>query len=129
MSDEKALNYNSYLKVDELLALQKPLSAGPEHDELLFIVIHQTYELWFKLLTHEIQAMMALLSKGQLSQSIWIMKRCNHIAGILHQQILVMETMSPTSFLEFRNLLNPASGLQSYQFRCLEFMSGLKQER
>lgn len=129
MTAHPPLSYESYLKIPELTELQVPLAQPHAHDEMQFIVVHQTYELWFKLLTHEMQAMMVLLSKGQLSQSIWIMKRCNHIAGILHQQILVMETMSPTSFLEFRNLLNPASGLQSYQFRCLEFMSGLKQER
>lgn len=129
MTAKSPLSYESYLKIPELTGIQAPLAEPSAHDELQFIVVHQTYELWFKLLTHEIQAMIAFLKKGNLPQSIWIIKRCNEITRVLNQQILVMETMSPASFLEFRNLLNPASGLQSYQFRCLEFMSGLKHER
>ncbi len=129
MNNKTPINYESYLKISELTGLQSPLSQPMSHDEMQFIVVHQAYELWFKLLTHEIKAMISCLEQGNLSQSISIMKRCNEITTVLNQQILVMETMSPTSFLGFRNLLNPASGLQSYQFRCLEFMSGLKNER
>lgn len=129
MTAKSPPSYESYLKIPELTGIQAPLAEPSAHDEMQFIVVHQAYELWFKLLTHEIQAMITFLNKGNLPQSIWTMKRCIEITRVLNQQIHVMETMSPTSFLEFRNLLNPASGLQSYQFRCLEFMSGLKHER
>jgi len=129
MADQNPPNYESYLKLAELLTLQRPLAKPESHDELQFIIVHQTYELWFKLLTHEIKAVMKALEEKNLSQVIWLMKRCNEITRVLNQQIQIMETMSPMVFLEFRDLLNPASGLQSYQFRALEFMSGLKNER
>ena len=129
MPPETGPSYESYLKVPDLLRLQKPLSEPEAHDELQFIVIHQAYELWFKLMLHEVRAIIAHLQKGEVGPSLWLMRRCHEIVRVLQQQFKVMETMSPAHFLEFRDWLKPASGLQSAQFRCLEFISGLKDER
>jgi tryptophan 2,3-dioxygenase len=129
MPPETGPSYESYLKVPDLLRLQKPLSEPEAHDELQFIVIHQVYELWFKLMLHEVRAVVGHLQKGEVGPSLWLMRRCHEIVRVLQQQFKVMETMSPAHFLEFRDWLKPASGLQSAQFRCLEFLSGLKDER
>lgn len=129
MPPETAPSYESYLKVPDLLRLQKPLSEPESHDELQFIVIHQVYELWFKLMLHEVRSIVEHLKKGEVGPSLWLMRRCHEIARVLQQQFKVMETMSPARFLEFRDWLKPASGLQSAQFRCLEFLSGLKDGR
>ena len=129
MPPETGPSYESYLKVPDLLRLQKPLSEPEAHDELQFIVIHQVYELWFKLMLHEVRAVIGHLQKGEVGPSLWLMRRCHEIVRVLQQQFKVMETMSPAHFLEFRDWLKPASGLQSAQFRCLEFLSGLKDDR
>lgn len=129
MPPETGPSYESYLKVPDLLRLQTPLSEPEAHDELQFIVIHQAYELWFKLMLHEVRAVVSHLQKGEVGPSLWLMRRCHEIARVLQQQFKVMETMSPAKFLEFRDWLKPASGLQSAQFRCLEFLSGLKDDR
>ena len=121
--------YESYLKIQELLALQQPLSRPEAHDELQFIIVHQAYELWFKLLLHEVRSTIGHLLKGEVGPSLWLMRRGIEIARVLIQQIHVMETMSPARFLEFRDVLKPASGLQSAQFRCLEFLTGMRDER
>ncbi|MPZ18714.1 MAG: tryptophan 2,3-dioxygenase [Luteitalea sp.] len=125
-SQPKAVTYSSYLRVDELLSLQQPRSAGPEHDELLFIVIHQVYELWFKELLHELDYVERLLEKGESSRAQHTLKRILTILKVLVVQLDILETMTPLEFLSFRARLEAASGFQSDQFRQLEFALGLK---
>ena len=119
-------SYGEYLKVPELLGLQKTLSDPPHHDETLFIIIHQVYELWFKQMLHEVDAMVKGLEAGNTRLATRLCRRMIEIQRILIQQIAVLETMTPPDFLQFRQHLNPASGFQSFQFRALEFRSGLK---
>jgi tryptophan 2,3-dioxygenase len=129
MPPETPLTYESYLRVPDILAAQKPLSRPEAHDELQFIIVHQVYELWFKLLLHEVRCAIGHLQAGETGQAHWLLGRCVEIARVLIQQIHVMETMSPSSFLEFRDVLKPASGLQSVQFRVLEYHCGPKDPR
>lgn len=128
MSDHEsaAVTYGSYLQVDELLALQKPRSE--EHDEVLFIVIHQVYELWFKELLHELDRVMLLLRDGNGSRAQHTLKRVLTILKVLVGQVDILETMTPLEFLTFRNRLAAASGFQSDQFRQLEFVMGNKSQ-
>jgi len=121
-----ALTYSSYLKLDELLALQCPVSDGPEHDETLFIVIHQVYELWFKELLHEIDFLVGELNRGETPRAQHTLKRVLTILKVLVHQIDVLETMTPLEFLSFRERLESGSGFQSFQFRELEFLLGHK---
>jgi tryptophan 2,3-dioxygenase len=126
-----SLSYGSYLRVDALLDQQHPESSPPAHDELLFITIHQVYELWFKLLLHELSTVRDLLMTGGASaQAMWtarhLLRRVEQVEQVLIAQLPVLETMTPQDFLDFRSLLAPASGFQSVQFRELEFLSGLK---
>jgi tryptophan 2,3-dioxygenase len=126
-----ALSYGSYLRLDVLLAQQQPESSPPAHDELLFITIHQVYELWFKQLLHELTTVRDILVAGAPeSDDIWTARhrlaRSIEIEHVLIAQLPVLETMTPQDFLEFRSVLAPASGFQSVQFRELEFLSGLK---
>jgi tryptophan 2,3-dioxygenase len=121
-----ALTYSSYLQVDKLLALQQPLSDGPEHDEMLFIVIHQVYELWFKELLHELDFLVATLARGDVPRAQHTLKRILTILKVLVHQIDVLETMTPLEFLSFRTRLESGSGFQSFQFRELEFLLGKK---
>ncbi len=121
-----AVTYSSYLKLDELLSLQQPLSDGPEHDETLFIVIHQVYELWFKQILHEIDYLMGLLGRGDAPRALATLKRILTILKVVVAQIDVLETMTPLEFLSFRARLEAGSGLQSHQFRELEFVLGQK---
>ncbi len=127
MSDP-AVTYNSYLRIDDLLALQQPRSAGPEHDEMLFIVIHQVYELWFKELLHELDRVRVLLERDETSRAQHTLKRILTILKVLVAQLDVLETMTPLEFLTFRERLEAASGFQSDQFRQIEFVLGLKSE-
>lgn len=120
------LTYGSYLKVPELLKLQEVLSDPPSHDELQFIVIHQSYELWFKLILFELDTVMKLLPEDNLRQAIWLLRRVNTIERIVGPQIHILESMTPLDFLDFRYKLNPASGFQSVQFREIECLSNLK---
>ena len=127
----QALTYASYLNIDELLALQTPRSHGPEHDELLFIVIHQVYELWFKQVLHELKSVLAVFAATevkdeQLTGVVHKLKRVITIQQLMNQQIGVMETMTPQDFMSFRDYLVPASGFQSVQFKMLEIGLGLK---
>jgi tryptophan 2,3-dioxygenase len=115
--------------VPELLSLQRLLSDPPAHDELLFIVIHQVYELWFKELLFELETVRDLMQKGDLRRALHYLARVHAIERVLIEQIPVLESMSPPDFLEFRMHLAPASGFQSVQFREIEFLSGLKDER
>jgi len=121
-----AVTYGSYLKVDELLALQQPRSEGPEHDELLFIVIHQVYELWFKELLHEFDRVAALLTADDTSRAQHTLKRVLTILKVMVAQLDILETMTPLEFLSFRARLEAASGFQSDQFRQIEFLLGAK---
>ena len=124
--EPKAVTYGSYLHIDELLALQQPRSAGPEHDELLFIVIHQVYELWFKELLHELDHVATLLERDKPSQAQHTLKRVLTILKVLVAQLDILETMTPLEFLSFRARLEAASGFQSDQFRQIEFLLGAK---
>ena len=123
-----AVTYGSYLKIEELLALQQPRSEGPEHDELLFIVIHQVYELWFKELLHELDRIAALLAADHTSRAQHTFKRVLTILKVMVAQLDILETMTPLEFLSFRARLEAASGFQSDQFRQIEFMLGAKNE-
>jgi tryptophan 2,3-dioxygenase len=119
-------SYTEYLKIDELLSLQQPLSDGPEHDETLFIVIHQVYELWFKQELHEIDFLITALDRGAAPRAQHTIKRVLTILKLLVHQIDVLETMTPLEFLSFRARLESGSGFQSFQFRELEFVLGQK---
>ena len=120
------LSYGSYLKVDELLALQRPLSEPAHHDEMLFIIIHQVYELWFKQLLHELEGAMAAMARDDLLRVTKHFRRIHTIQRLLEQQVDILETMTPQEFNAFRDNLNPASGFQSIQFREIEFLCGLR---
>ncbi len=120
----KALTYASYLRIDELLSLQTPESE--EHDEILFIVIHQVYELWFKEILHELDRLVGLLGDGATPDALHTLKRVLTILKIAVAQLDVLETMTPLEFLSFRDRLASASGFQSAQFRELEFALGRK---
>jgi len=123
------VTYGNYLKLDELLALQTPQSdgpAGPEHDELLFIVIHQTYELWFKLVLHELALVQKSLESGDTPGALETFKRILTIFKTLVGQVDILETMTPVSFFSFRDRLDTASGFQSVQFREVEFVLGAR---
>ena len=122
----QALTYASYLELDELLSLQKPRSEG-EHDEVLFIIIHQVYELWFKEILHELDYCMRLLEEDDAFRAQHTLKRILTILKVLVAQLDILETMTPTEFLTFRERLESASGFQSDQFRALEFVLGRKQ--
>src|SRR4029450_654981 len=129
MSEEThAATYASYLKIDELLSLQQPRSAGPEHDETLFIVIHQVYELWFKELLHELDRIIQLLEADDSHRSQHTLKRVLTILKVMVAQLDILETMTPLEFLSFRERLDSASGFQSDQFRQIEFLLGVKSE-
>ncbi len=123
------LSYNQYLKVRDLSELQETLSEPTSHDELLFIVIHQTYELWFKQVLHEIDATIGWLSQGRKFRVNHSLKAATAIEKVMVSQIHILESMAQIGFLEFRDKLNPASGFQSMQFRELEFVSGAKDQR
>jgi tryptophan 2,3-dioxygenase len=130
MADQnKALTYSSYLKIDELLELQQPLSEEPEHDEMLFIVIHQVYELWFKQILHELRKLQAVLEDNEAPRVLATLKRILTILKTLVGQVDVLETMTPMSFNSFRSRLESASGFQSAQFREVEFLLGKKDPR
>jgi tryptophan 2,3-dioxygenase len=125
---DKAVTYTSYLKVDELLALQEPLSEGPEHDELLFITIHQVYELWFKQILHECSALQVALESGNTHRSLALLGRVRTIMKTCVAQLDILETMTPLQFNSFRGRLSSASGFQSAQFRELEAVLGRRDQ-
>src|SRR5215510_11199939 len=125
--DQRApLSYNKYLRVPELIELQTCLSSPAHHDELLFITVHQAYELWFKQILHEIDAAIASMKEDRAAEAMHALRRVVEIEKLLIAQIHILETMTPISFLGFRDQLNPASGFQSMQFREIEYSSGLK---
>ena len=123
----RRLSYGVYLKIPELLSLQQGLSDA--HDELLFITVHQAYELWFKVLLFELEHARDALFAGDLARALHLLRRVKVIERVLVEQVDVLETMSPPDFLDFRHRLAPASGFQSVQFREVEFLSGLKEPR
>lgn len=123
---QSPLSYNKYLRVADLIGLQACLSDPAHHDELLFITIHQAYELWFKQILHEIDAASIALAEDRAPVATRALTRVVEIEKLLVNQIHLLETMTPISFLGFRDELNPASGFQSMQFREIEFASGLK---
>jgi aminocarboxymuconate-semialdehyde decarboxylase len=133
-SPAERLTYSSYLKIPQLLELQEAQSSPQQHDELLFIIVHQTYELWFKELLHELDAVVVNLrdagenpqSRDEVYEAARLLRRCTEITRVLVEQFTILETMLPTHFLAFRGKLEPASGFQSEQFRELEFLCGLK---
>jgi tryptophan 2,3-dioxygenase len=121
---EKALTYTSYLRIDDLLQLQEPRSDGPEHDEMLFIVIHQVYELWFRQLLHEAAFLQRTLHAADAAQALATVERTLTILKTVVAQLDVLETMTPLSFASFRHRLESASGFQSAQFREWEAVLG-----
>ncbi|HZI17081.1 MAG TPA: tryptophan 2,3-dioxygenase family protein [Pyrinomonadaceae bacterium] len=123
------LSYNTYLRVRDLIELQGCLSDPPHHDELLFITIHQSYELWFKQILHELDAAVAAMRDDRAPVATRALSRVVEIERLLVNQIHILETMTPLNFLGFRDELNPASGFQSMQFREIELTSGLRDER
>lgn len=129
MSKTEALTYQNYLQVGRLLRLQKTLSKPTEHDEIMFIVLHQAFELWFKVILHEMEDVYRLMISGDVREATRLLNRVLEIERLLVQQTRIIESMRPTDFLKFRNFLGTASGLQSLQFREIEFLSGLKDEK
>src|SRR4051812_16308490 len=120
------LTYADYLHLDELLSLQRPRSDPPEHDETLFIIVHQAYELWFKLLLHELDKLKGDFFADRLYPAISTLKRARTILKVMVEQVDIVETLTPMSFSSFRDRLEHASGFQSSQFREVEFLLGYK---
>ncbi len=129
MSSRKPLSYKEYLKIEDLLSLQKLISRPRQHDEVLFVIAHQTYELWFKLMLNELESAISHMLSGNVPEATRLIRRVIAVQKVLIQQIEVLETIRPKDFLKFRSILRPASGFQSLQFRELEFISGRKDER
>jgi tryptophan 2,3-dioxygenase len=120
------LTYSTYLHLDQVLSLQQPRSDPPEHDEMLFIVSHQAYELWFKLQLHELEQIRRDFEQNRLYEAIAHFKRIRTIMKVMVEQIDILETLTPMSFNSFRDRLENASGFQSVQFREFEFLLGYK---
>ncbi len=120
------LDYGGYLHLDELLGAQKPLSVPEHHDEMLFIIQHQTSELWMKLVVHELRAAIAFVQQDRLEPTFKILARVKHIQRMLYEQWAVLETLTPSEYVQFRGVLGHASGFQSHQFRMIEFLFGNK---
>jgi tryptophan 2,3-dioxygenase len=121
-----SLSYASYLCLDQLLALQQPRSSPPEHDEMIFIISHQAYELWFKLQLHELEKIRDDFKRNHLYGAIATFKRARTIMKVMVEQVDILETLTPMSFNSFRDRLETASGFQSSQFREFEFLLGYK---
>ncbi len=123
------LDYATYLGLQQLLSAQRPLSSPPHHDEMLFIIQHQTTELWFKLVIHELRAAMQMIRHDELEPSFKILARVKHVQAQLLDQWSVLATLTPSEYVQFRHVLGPASGIQSAQNRLIEFMMGNKDRR
>jgi tryptophan 2,3-dioxygenase len=124
---EGRLTYGSYLQLDVLLSAQKPRSEPPHHDEMLFIIQHQTSELWLKLIIHELKAAIGHLRGDDIDSCLKILARVKQIQRQLYEQWAVLATLTPTEYLQFRDVLGPSSGFQSLQYRMVEFLLGNKQ--
>ncbi len=122
----KELNYNSYLNIPELLSLQRPISKPTHHDEMFFIIIHQTAELWFKEILHETETLVDAFRDGVVSRAMKHLKRIQAIMRLQVEQIRLLSTLTPVEFTGFRNFLRPASGFQSAQYREVEFVYGVR---
>jgi tryptophan 2,3-dioxygenase len=120
------LTYGDYLRLDKVLSAQEPRSNPPQHDEMLFIIQHQTSELWLKLLIHELDSALAHLRLDDVDRALKILARVKHIQHQLYEQWGVLETLTPTEYLQFRDVLGPSSGFQSLQYRIVEFVLGNK---
>jgi tryptophan 2,3-dioxygenase len=120
------LSYGGYLRLDRLLSAQQPLSDPPQHDEMLFIVQHQVAELWMKLMIHELRAAIAFLRSDDLGATQKAFARCKAILRQLTEQWTVLETLTPSDYMRFRDILGPSSGFQSLQYRTIEFLLGNK---
>ena len=123
------MTYSGYLRLDRLLDAQSPLSSPAHHDEMLFIIQHQTTELWFKLAIHELRAALLLIRRDELEPSFKIIARVKNIQAQLYNQWAVLSTLTPTEYAQFRHVLGPASGFQSLQYRIVEFLLGGKDRR
>jgi tryptophan 2,3-dioxygenase len=121
-----AITYGSYLALDELLQLQRPRSRPEHSDELLFIIVHQSSELWFKAILHELDGLIGSLEKREAGQALWRVQRLNALMRIVSEQLSSLETLPPQHFAQFRSYLGTSSGAQSVQFRAIEAMSGLR---
>lgn len=126
VSDAMQVHYCSYLRIPELASLQPREDQLKHHDELLFIITHQAFELWFKLILHELAAATKLLEADNAGYATWLMRRANQIVRLLIEQIHITETMAPQDFFAFRAALSPASGTESLQYREIEIRSGLR---
>jgi tryptophan 2,3-dioxygenase len=124
VSDE--VNYGSYLALDQLLQLQRPRSRPEHSDELLFIVVHQSSELWFKAILHELDGLITSLERREAGQALWRVQRLNALMRIVSEQLTSLETLPPQHFAQFRSFLGSSSGAQSIQFRAIEAASGLR---
>jgi tryptophan 2,3-dioxygenase len=124
MSDE--VTYGAYLALDELLQLQRPRSRPEHSDELLFIVVHQSSELWFKAILHELDGLIVSLQQREAGQALWRVQRLNTLMRIVSEQLSSLETLPPQHFAQFRSYLGTSSGAQSIQFRAIEAASGLR---
>ena len=122
-------SYGGYLALDRLLSSQRPRSSPPHHDEMLFIIQHQTSELWMKLLIHELSAAIEHVRADRLDPCFKILARAKQVQRQLFEQWAVLETLTPSEYAQFRDVLGPASGLQSFQFRAIEFLLGNKNPR
>ena len=120
------VTYGGYLQLEQLLSAQKPLSDPPHHDEMLFIIQHQVSELWLKLLVHELRAAIAYLRRDDVDSCLKVLARVKQVQRQLFEQWAVLETLTPSEYLEFRHVLGPASGFQSLQYRLVEFLLGNK---
>lgn len=123
------LTYGGYLQLNKILHAQKLESDPPEHDELLFVIVHQVFELWFKQMLHELEALRGRLDAGEIHLAMRSFERLNELLKIFDAQLGVLETMSPSEFAKFRELLRPASGFQSWQFREVEYICGSRDEK
>jgi len=123
------MNYGSYLALDELLSIQRPQSSPAHHDELLFIIQHQTSELWIKLLLHELRSARDLLRADDIRTALKRIARVKHIQEVMTQQWSVLATLTPSEYSEFRDALASSSGFQSHQYRAVEFIFGNKNEK
>ena len=120
------MTYGGYLQLDRLLSAQAPVSDPPHHDEMLFIIQHQTSELWLKLVIHELGAAVAHLRRDEVGQCQKVLSRCKKVFHQLTEQWSVLETLTPSEYMGFRDLLGPSSGFQSLQYRTVEFLLGNK---
>src|SRR5690606_29947759 len=122
----KSMSYSAYLALDQVLGAQHPRSSPPHHDEILFIIMHQTSELWLKLIKHELDSARTLLADDDLAAALKRLARIKHIQETLIQQWSVLATLTPTEYVQFRGVLGNASGFQSAQYRAVEFALGNK---